>query len=646
MDDDASSGSGMSPAAAGEEGASDNAGEGMGDYGGGTEDTAPDLSFSQVASMMDVDMDFDTVFNDWDVMDEAYMADYEEAQMVANYLNLGSLPTPDETTPFMQDPVAYLTEKAVSLVDPTEYIVDVPNMRVGVYDNSPVSTVASLFAGPFGVQAGTLTTTTGEQFGYGQLSVAGFGLGWGETSQPDMNTDSTGGNEGSYQSGMQDYTKTVQSAGGAQQSKLLRSFMTSNQAAISPFEPAGSSYSSNYRSSSQLFAAGGQVDSMLDTPLPTDVDHVAVRQNPDAFLRDPEAATTAEELDAIYQYNRGIIELSKRPIRAQTGMLVGDQPPPQQAAPGGPTGVIGGTPPEQLPDGVKVADDVPMDVPEGSFVINAAAVEFAGSADIEKMIADAMKIAKQKGIDISPDGNTIDPKEYANLLVSRGEVVISPALAQIIGYDRLEKINNRGKKETEQRIAENGQAPAPQEAPQQVALGDRIEQHATREPQAILHQASASSGRDSAQGFLSAELEGDGYKAKADANYANKSTSQEYPDGVVVDSENKNLGFALNGELYLFDDTWIHGGVEKQKGKTQGTANTPTGESVAFGEGYNMTRYNLGATFGDLDVDLSGLKGEGVDRGRVQYKLNKSGDTLFIEGDKTGNISTGLRLNF
>jgi len=36
---------------------------------------------------------------------------------------------------------------------------------------------------------------------------------------------------------------------------------------------------------------------------------------------------------------------------------------------------------------------------------------------------------------------------------------VPPAIAKIIGYDRLEKINNRGKKETSKRIEENGQQP-------------------------------------------------------------------------------------------------------------------------------------------------------------------------------------------
>lgn len=109
-------------------------------------------------------------------------------------------------------------------------------------------------------------------------------------------------------------------------------------------------------------------------------------------------------------------------------------------------------PPSQVPEAATVADDKPMSVQEGTFVINAAAVEFAGEEDIAKMLNDAYaKAGKQ--------GSAAPSKEQIDVAVSRGEVIVPPAIAKIIGYDRLEKINNRGKKETSKRIEENGQQP-------------------------------------------------------------------------------------------------------------------------------------------------------------------------------------------
>lgn len=125
-----------------------------------------------------------------------------------------------------------------------------------------------------------------------------------------------------------------------------------------------------------------------------------------------------------------------------------------------------GKEPETLPEGMTVADDVPVDVPEGTFVINAAAVEFMGSADVKKMILEAIAEAERQGIDISQKDDTIPKEELVSLVVSRGEVIVPPALAKIIGYDRLNKINNRGKAEVERRVEENGQADQPADKPE------------------------------------------------------------------------------------------------------------------------------------------------------------------------------------
>ena len=113
-------------------------------------------------------------------------------------------------------------------------------------------------------------------------------------------------------------------------------------------------------------------------------------------------------------------------------------------------------PPSQVTEGAKVADNRPDSVPEGTYIINAAAVEFAGEQDIRKMIMDAQKEAVRRGL------STDNFERHSNLVdiaVSSGEVKIAPHLVDIIGEDRLEKINKRGIRKTEQRIEENGQQP-------------------------------------------------------------------------------------------------------------------------------------------------------------------------------------------
>tara|TARA_R100000353_G_scaffold51869_3_gene41153 strand:+ start:2601 stop:3293 length:693 start_codon:yes stop_codon:yes gene_type:complete len=114
-----------------------------------------------------------------------------------------------------------------------------------------------------------------------------------------------------------------------------------------------------------------------------------------------------------------------------------------------------GTEPENVSKEATVADDVPVDVPSGTFVLNAPAVEFMGSSDVKEMIINALEEAEQQGVDISARNDKISKEDYVALLVSRGEVLIPPELAKIIGYDRLEKINNRGKKEVQKRAKQS-----------------------------------------------------------------------------------------------------------------------------------------------------------------------------------------------
>ena len=137
----------------------------------------------------------------------------------------------------------------------------------------------------------------------------------------------------------------------------------------------------------------------------------------------------------------------------------------KETANGPASGVIGG---ENATPAETVADDIPMDVPEGSFIINAAAAEVAGYGDIKTMIMDAIGVARRLGVEISTGDEQVGDEEAVDLLVSKGEVYIEPTLAKIIGYDVLEKINNRGKREVarRQKEAEAKQQQEPQQAPQ------------------------------------------------------------------------------------------------------------------------------------------------------------------------------------
>ena len=134
---------------------------------------------------------------------------------------------------------------------------------------------------------------------------------------------------------------------------------------------------------------------------------------------------------------------------------------------GGPVGFVNGKTPDEVSPQKAIADDVEGSVPEGTFVINAPAVERAGSSDIRKMLVNAIQEAKAQGIDLSGSGVKMDSEEAVSVAVSEGEVLVPPVLARIIGYDRLEKINKRGEAEVAKRQQEaEAQQQNQQNAPQ------------------------------------------------------------------------------------------------------------------------------------------------------------------------------------
>jgi hypothetical protein len=82
------------------------------------------------------------------------------------------------------------------------------------------------------------------------------------------------------------------------------------------------------------------------------------------------------------------------------------------------------------------------------------------------MLVKAYEIVAQAdidaGVDKSPRAAKIPSKEQVDIMISRGEVIVPPEIAKIIGYDRLEKINNRGKKEVARRQEESQKEEKPQ----------------------------------------------------------------------------------------------------------------------------------------------------------------------------------------
>lgn len=121
-------------------------------------------------------------------------------------------------------------------------------------------------------------------------------------------------------------------------------------------------------------------------------------------------------------------------------------------------------PPSEVTDSESVADNKEMKADEGGYVINAAAVTEAGEQDISKMIKDAEDYLRREGREVSTE------KSEQDILVSAGEVYVSKEVADVIGRDRLRKINNRGVPKTEEKLQK-----AARGGKVGYALGDEVE---------------------------------------------------------------------------------------------------------------------------------------------------------------------------
>jgi hypothetical protein len=124
----------------------------------------------------------------------------------------------------------------------------------------------------------------------------------------------------------------------------------------------------------------------------------------------------------------------------------------------GPMGVINdndGSPGPSL-GGEGVADDLTMEVPEGSYILNSDAVSLIGISDINTVIRDAYTIAAALGQELPAD---YDPQNKVPIRISNGEAVIPAPLVGVIGLDRLERWNAKGLEVRRQREeAEKAQA--------------------------------------------------------------------------------------------------------------------------------------------------------------------------------------------
>jgi len=93
----------------------------------------------------------------------------------------------------------------------------------------------------------------------------------------------------------------------------------------------------------------------------------------------------------------------------------------------------------------KDADDIEAIAEPDDFILNSKVKEIEGEKDIDTMLAGAIDIANKKGYRLSPRITNLPKDKVVPLLVSKDEIRVPKVLAKIIGYDKLTKMNERGK---------------------------------------------------------------------------------------------------------------------------------------------------------------------------------------------------------
>ena len=161
--------------------------------------------------------------------------------------------------------------------------------------------------------------------------------------------------------------------------------------------------------------------------------------------------------------------------------------PPQAVAGdvvnGAPMGMV------DVPNGGGPVDDgVPTELPEGTVVINAAAIRLHGTETIDKLISAAVDELLSEGVQISMEDP--NPEDDVPVAISNGEYVIPPEVAEKIGYKKLEDMNERGRaylqkqQAQEKKQAEAQQPSQPSQQPPESFMGPPMPQEQAGPPQA------------------------------------------------------------------------------------------------------------------------------------------------------------------
>ena len=302
-------------------------------------------------------------------------------------------------------------------------------------------------------------------------------------------------------------------------------------------------------------------------------EYVQVGMNPfrHSYFYDKAKGTPILKADEILQI--GPLVLAKTPIYGKAadfsfkeggmvnmqngGILGGDLPPEAiangnviQGAPVGEVAVPGG--------GGPVDDGVPTQLPEGTFVLNAASVEYHGTKHINDLIKKSIRNLVKKGVQIT--GEDLNPDDDVPVAISNGEYIIPPEVSRDIGIKKLEDMNERGleyrkkiEEQEKQKVAAQDEAMnsfvgAPIQSEQQMPMQDGGEASPPDEamPQVPKTPEDTSGLTEGQKAVIEAEM----LKRRLQQEFFNRETERQRR---MMEEDERNRGMIFNPKTNGYD---------------------------------------------------------------------------------------------
>ena len=242
-------------------------------------------------------------------------------------------------------------------------------------------------------------------------------------------------------------------------------------------------------------------------------------------------------------------------VNMQNGGILGGDLPPEaiangnviQGAPVGEVAVPGG--------GGPVDDGVPTQLPEGTFVLNAASVEYHGTKHINDLIKTSIRNLIKKGVQIT--GEDLNPDDDVPVAISNGEYIIPPEVSRDIGIKKLEDMNERGleyrkkvEEQEKQKVAAQDEAmnsfvSAPIQSEQQMPMQDGGE--ATPPDEAMPKPPEDTSDLNEGQ---KAVIEAEMLKRRLQQEFFNRESERQRR---LMEEDERNRGMIFNPKTNNYD---------------------------------------------------------------------------------------------